>query len=74
MSEGGKPSRKRFAKTLRLTSDQLVCVEPNSSLAFVDVFFPEIAQPEARREQHHFLAISNWCRGLHSEALCMGSH
>lgn len=63
---------KRFAKTLRLTSEQLVSTAVCVGDCVLTRARAEIAGVEAWREHDHVLVVCEWCRGVHGADICLG--
>jgi phosphatidate phosphatase LPIN len=66
---------KKFAKTLRLSSDQLVSFAFPYCAKKVTLYFNfslEDAQFEAGRKRHHILSLSIWRYCLHCSYFCVG--
>ena len=71
-------SAKKFAKTLRLTSDQLVrvCLRPlffPSSHFVCELFLSlEITQPATWLKHYYVFAVGNWCSCCDCANICLG--
>ena len=70
---------KKFAKTLRLTSDQLVriCLHllfffPSSHLVCELFFHLEITQPATWRQYYYVFPVGNWCSCCDCADICLG--
>ena len=62
---------KKFAKTLRLSSDQLVSHSDHAH-SFHFIGLTAIAEPKSRRQHNHIFALYDRCSGLRSTHICLG--